>query len=78
MLGSLITLASGVFTNLPSSARSSDCCCSALNASGNVAKMRPASEMSLVPTDTPAAEANFWMIGKKDADASSGASSTLV
>jgi hypothetical protein len=40
--------------------------------------IRPASEISFVPTDTPAATAKRLMIGKKDALASSGASSTIV
>ena len=45
---------------------------------GEAARMRPASEMSLVPTETPAARAKLWMIGRSEAEASSGASSTLV
>ncbi len=40
--------------------------------------MRPASEMSFMPTETPAAAAKRRMIGSSDALASSGASSTLV
>ena len=40
--------------------------------------MRPASEMSLVPMEIPAGLAKALMIGRKDALASSGASSTLV
>ena len=40
--------------------------------------IRPAREMSLVPTVTPAAEANERMMGSSDALANSGASSTIV
>ena len=40
--------------------------------------IRPAKEISLVPTLTPATFENAWMTGKKDPLASSGASSTLV
>ena len=78
MFGSLMTFASGVFTSSPSSARSSLMRCSSVRKSGKVARMRPASEISLVPTLTPAALANRWMIGSSEAEASSGASSTLV
>jgi hypothetical protein len=78
MFGSLMTLASGVFTSSPSSARSSGMRCASVRFSGKAAMMRPASEMSFVPTDTPAAAAKLWMIGRSEALASSGASSTLV
>jgi hypothetical protein len=40
--------------------------------------IRPASEMSLVPTLTPAADAKERMMGSRDALANSGASSTIV
>jgi hypothetical protein len=78
MLGSLTTLASGVFTSSPSKARSSGMRWSSDRRSGKAARMRPASEMSLVPTETPAAAAKRRMIGSREALASSGASSTLV
>ena len=64
--GNLITLASGVFTNLPSSARSSETRCASVNRSGNNDKMRPAKEMSRVSTSMSAADANDWMIGKSE------------
>ena len=78
MLGSLMTLASGCFTNWPSSARSSGWRCASVRFSGKAARMRPASEMSLVPTSIPAALAKVRMIGSSEALASSGASSTMV
>ena len=40
--------------------------------------MRPASEISFIPIDTPAAAAKVRMIGRRECEASSGASSTLV
>ena len=40
--------------------------------------IRPARDMSFVPTLTPAAAAKVRIIGSKDALASSGASSTIV
>jgi hypothetical protein len=52
--------------------------CASVRVSGKAARMRPASEMSLVPTLIPAAAAKLWMIGRSEAEASSGASSTLV
>ena len=78
MLGSLMTFASGVFTNSPRAARSSSWRCSSVRYSGKVAMMRPASEMSRVPMVTPAGAAKARMIGSREAEASSGASSTLV
>ena len=78
ILGSLITLASGVLTSSPSSARSSGWRCASVSRSGKAAMIRPASEMSRVPTVTPAAEAKARMIGKSEAEAICGASSTLV
>ena len=40
--------------------------------------IRPASEISLVPTEIPATPVKAWMMGKKEPLANSGASSTLV
>ena len=78
MLGSLMTLAPGSLTSSPSSARSSGRFWLSDRWSGKLARMRPASEMSLVPTEIPAGRVNARMIGRNDALANSGASSTLV
>ena len=78
MFGSLMTLAAGFFTSSPSSARSSGWRCAAVSFSGKAAMMRPASEISLVPTEMPAGAVKARMIGSSDADAICGASSTLV
>ena len=76
--GSFMTLASGLFTRSPSSARSSDIFCWSVILSGNLAMILPAREMSLVSTATPAASAYDLMIGSSEWVASAGASSTLV
>ena len=76
--GSLITLASGRLTSSPSSARSSFTCWSAVSASGNAARTRPASEMSRSSTCTPATSVNALTTGSRDLVASAGASSVWV
>ena len=78
MFGSLMMLAAGVLASAPSSARSSDCRCSAVRRSGNWAMIRPAREMSRVSTATPAWPVNAEMIGRNEYVASSGASSVRV
>jgi hypothetical protein len=78
MFGNLITLAAGVVTRSPSTARSSGWRCASPRYSGNDPRMRPASEMSRVSTVTPAAFAKNRTMGRSDALASSGASSTFV
>ncbi|CVN74657.1 Uncharacterised protein [Streptococcus pneumoniae] len=57
MFGSLMTFASGDFTNSPSSARASAVRWSSGRTSLNAARMRPASEMSRVSSSTPAVPA---------------------
>jgi hypothetical protein len=78
MLGSLMTLASGVFTSSPSIGQVIGDALILGQRSGKVAMMRPASEMSFVPTADARRAAKLWMIGRSEAEASSGASSTLV
>ena len=65
MLGSLIIFASGVLARSPSSAKASAMRCSSDKKSGKFAKMRPASEISLVSTSIPAFEVNALTIGRK-------------
>ena len=71
MLGSLMIVAAGDWVSSPSRARSS-------LARENAARMRPASEMSAVPTLTPARWAKPRTIGRKEWVASIGASSVQV
>ena len=66
MFGSLMMFASGVVASCPSSARSSLWRCPGVRLSGNDARMRPASEMSLVSTATPAACVNPCTIGSRE------------
>ena len=78
MFGSLMTLASGVFTSAPSSARASSVRCPSGRTSRNAARMRPAREMSRVSSSTPAVPAYARTIGSREAVASMGASSVSV
>ena len=78
MFGSLMTIASGVFTSSPSSPRPSGASCSALRRSGKAARMRPASEMSRVSTGTPVAPAKARRMGSREWVARAGASSVQV
>jgi hypothetical protein len=66
MFGSLVMFATGVSASAPSSARASPIRCSSVSRSGNVAMIRPASEMSRVSTSTPADPANASMIGRNE------------
>ena len=66
MLGSLMMLASGVVASRPSPARLSATRCSSVSRSGNWARMRPASEMSLVSSSTPEPEVKPWTIGSNE------------
>ncbi len=77
-LGSLMTLASGRVTSAPSSARASFTRCSGVSASGNVARTRPANEMSRSSTSTPATSVKALITGSSDRVASAGASSVWV
>ena len=66
MLGSLMMLASGRLARSPSSARASSIRLSSGRRSANCAMIRPASEMSRVSTDTPAAAAYASTIGSSE------------
>jgi hypothetical protein len=76
--GSLMMFASGVVASAPSSARASGTCCTSVRCSGKLARIRAASEMSRVSTDTPATPAKAWMMGSSEHVASAGASSVKV
>ena len=78
MLGSLMMLVSGSNVSRPSSARLSGTRCSSVRYSGNSARMRAATEMSLVLILMPAGAVKVRMMGKKAQVASSGASSVRV
>ncbi len=78
MLGNLMTLASGCFTNSPSWANALGWRCASVNRSGKMAIILPAKEMSLVSISIPAGAINFLTIGRKEAVASAGASSVFV
>jgi len=78
MLGSLMMLASGRRVFLPNSAKVLGTRCSGLRTSENSPRMRPATEMSLVSTFTPAVPVNARTMGKNDAVANKGASSVRV
>ena len=78
MLGSFMMLASGLVASTPSSVSSSLIRCAGVSFSGKLAMMRPASEMSLSFTDTPAAPTKASTIGSREKVASAGASSTFV
>ena len=71
MLGSLMMVAAGDWVSSPRRARSS-------SAREKAARMRPASEMSAVPTLTPARWAKPRTTGRKEWVASIGASSVQV
>jgi hypothetical protein len=75
MFGSLMMLASGVVASSPSSASASSTRCASVRWSGNVARIRAASEMSRISTSTPAAPAKVSMTGRNAWVASAGASS---
>src|SRR3990172_1457757 len=77
-LGSLMMLASGVRARSPSFARSSGTRWASVNHSGNAARMRPASEMYRVSTDTPVPFVKARTMGSNDRVASAGASSVQV
>ena len=64
MFGSLMTLASGVWHSLPSSASASGWRCAGVRSSGNAAMMRPERLMSRVWTSMPAGFVNARMIGR--------------
>jgi hypothetical protein len=66
MFGSLTMLASGVLASSPSSARSSACRRSGGSRSAKPARMRPASEMSLVSTTMPAVAVKAWTMGSSE------------
>ena len=66
MLGSFMMLASGFNVSSPSSVNSSLIRCAGGSWSGNVARMRPASEMSFNVTDTPAAPTKASTIGSRE------------
>ena len=78
MLGSLMMLVSGSSVRRPNSARLSGTFCASLRYSGNSARMRAATEMSLVRTCTPAGAVKVRMIGRNAHVASIGASSVSV
>ena len=78
MFGSLMMFASGLFAISPSSASASPSRCSSVSRSGNIARMRAASEMSRVSIVTSAAPAKDSTIGRNEAVASAGASSVWV
>ena len=62
----------------PSSARSSGIRCSSLRYSGKAESMRPARDISLVSTVTPAESVKALIIGSSEKVASLGASSVSV
>ena len=78
MLGNLITLASAVLTISPKNAKSSFWRWESVKFSGKAEIMRPAREISRTPTFTLATAVKACTIGRSDAEASCGASSTLV
>ena len=78
MLGNLIMLVSGIKVILPSSAKLSGTFCSSVKYSGNPARIRPATERSLLTTSTPAGAVKVRMTGRKAQVANSGASSVRV
>ena len=78
MLGNLIMLVSGSKVILPSSAKLFGTCCSGVRQSGNSAKIRAATEISLVTISTPAGAAKVRIIGRNARVAKSGASSVSV
>ncbi|CNJ78943.1 Uncharacterised protein [Mycobacterium tuberculosis] len=65
MLGSLMMLVSGSCVSLPSSARLSGTRWSSVSSSGNSARMRAATEMSLASILIPAGSAKARTIGRK-------------
>ena len=64
MLGSLMMLVSGSCVSRPSSARLSGTRCSSVRKSENSARMRAATEMSLVLISMPAGPVKARIIGK--------------
>ncbi|MNY58024.1 hypothetical protein D3C86_1943140 [compost metagenome] len=78
MLGSLMMLVSGSSVRRPSSARLFGTFCSSVRKSGNSPRIRPATEMSLVSTLTPAGAVNARTMGRNALVARRGASSVRV
>ena len=78
MLGSLMMLVPGSWVICPSSARLSGTFCSSVNRSGKAARMRAATEMSLVVTSISAASVKVRTTGRNASVASRGASSVRV
>ena len=78
MFGSLMMLVSGIKVILPSSAKLSGTFCSSVKYSGNSARIRAATEMSLFTTSTPAGAVKARMTGRNAQVANSGASSVSV
>ena len=78
MLGNLIMLVSGINVILPSVAKLSGTFCSSVKYSGNAARMRAATEMSLFTISTPAGAVKVRMTGRNAKVAKSGASSVRV
>ena len=68
----------GSWVRRPSSAKLSGTRCSSVKYSGNSAKIRAATEMSLVSTEIPAGLVKASTIGKNDKVANAGASSVFV
>ena len=78
MFGSLMMFVAGSWVSSPRWARLSGTFWSSLRRSENSARMRAATEMSLVSMSIPAGSVNVRMIGRKAYVASSGASSVNV
>ena len=78
MLGSLMTLAPGVLTISPSSPSVSGTRCEGVSCSGNWARMRAATEMSIFSTSMPAERVKRLITGSSAYVASIGASSVCV
>ena len=77
-LGSLMMLASGWTTSLPSSPSVSGTRCASVRLSGKAARMRAASEMSRVSMAIPAGAAKALRMGSREKVARAGASSVNV
>ena len=78
MLGNLIMFVSGNKVILPSAPKLSGTCCSGVKQSLNSAKIRAATEISLVTISTPAGAVKVRIIGRNAQVAKSGASSVSV
>jgi len=78
MLGNLMMLVSGSSVSRPNSARVFGTFCASVKYSGNSARMRAATEMSLFSISIPAGAVKVRMTGRKEHVASKGASSVSV